>query len=168
MSPQEHKISSLIGALETISHNGAPFLRSLRATQEKWGISALVLRPTRLGKLWRPQYVLSMPAAPRWITYKKLGGFILNVTSTIMWSFNLKWCDSLWWVCVCLVTSDSSWSHGMQPARLLCPWNSPGKNIAVDCHFLLQEIFPTHVFCIFCIGRQILYHSATWEAQDLS
>ena len=27
--------------------------------------------------------------------------------------------------------------------RLLCPWNSPGKNTGVGCHFLLQGIFPT-------------------------
>ena len=26
---------------------------------------------------------------------------------------------------------------------LLCPWNSPGKNIGVGSHFLLQGIFPT-------------------------
>ena len=26
--------------------------------------------------------------------------------------------------------------HGLQPARLLCPWNFPGKNIGVGCHFL--------------------------------
>ena len=25
----------------------------------------------------------------------------------------------------------------------LCPWDSPGKNTGVGCHFLLQEIFPT-------------------------
>ena len=29
------------------------------------------------------------------------------------------------------------------PARLLCPWNSLGKNTGVGCHFLLQGIFPT-------------------------
>ena len=28
--------------------------------------------------------------------------------------------------------------HGLQPARLFCPWNSPGKNIGVDCYYLLQ------------------------------
>ena len=28
-------------------------------------------------------------------------------------------------------------------SRLLCPWDSPGKNTGVGCHFLLQEIFPT-------------------------
>ena len=39
--------------------------------------------------------------------------------------------------------SDSLQPHGLQPARLLCPWNSPGKNTGVGGHFLLQEIFPT-------------------------
>ena len=29
------------------------------------------------------------------------------------------------------------------PARLLCPWNSPGKNTGVGCHSLLQGTFPT-------------------------
>ena len=28
--------------------------------------------------------------------------------------------------------------HRQQPTRLLCPWDSPGKNTGVDCHFLLQ------------------------------
>ena len=28
-------------------------------------------------------------------------------------------------------------------ARLLCPWDSLGKNIGVGCHALLQGIFPT-------------------------
>ena len=33
--------------------------------------------------------------------------------------------------------------HGLQPARLLCPQNSPGKNTGVGCHSLLQGIFLT-------------------------
>ena len=33
--------------------------------------------------------------------------------------------------------------HGLQPASLLYPWNFPGKNTGVDCHFLLQGIFLT-------------------------
>ena len=32
---------------------------------------------------------------------------------------------------------------GPQPSRLLCPWDSPGKNTGVGCHFLLQGVFPT-------------------------
>ena len=34
--------------------------------------------------------------------------------------------------------SDSVPPHRRQPTRLLCPWNSPGKNTGVGCHFLLQ------------------------------
>ena len=39
--------------------------------------------------------------------------------------------------------------HGLQPARLLCPWDSPGKNTGVGCHFLFQRIFPTQEIVIF-------------------
>ena len=46
-------------------------------------------------------------------------------------------------VCVCSVVSNSLQSHGLQPARLLCPWDSPGKNTGMDCHSLLQWIFLT-------------------------
>ena len=34
----------------------------------------------------------------------------------------------------------TAWPHGLQPTRLLCPWDSPGKNNGVGCHFLLQCI----------------------------
>ena len=40
-------------------------------------------------------------------------------------------------LCLTLVTP---WTV---PARLLCPWDSPGKSTGVGCHFLLQGIFPT-------------------------
>ena len=36
--------------------------------------------------------------------------------------------------------SDSGRPHRRQPARLLCPWDSPGKNTGVGCHSLLQCI----------------------------
>jgi len=36
------------------------------------------------------------------------------------------------------------WPYGLQPARLLCPWDSPGKNTGVGCHALLQGVFLTH------------------------
>ena len=34
--------------------------------------------------------------------------------------------------------SDSVQPHGQQPTRLPRPWDSPGKNTGVGCHFLLQ------------------------------
>ena len=36
------------------------------------------------------------------------------------------------------VMSDSVLPHRWQPTGLLCPWDSPGKNTGVGCHFLLQ------------------------------
>ena len=33
--------------------------------------------------------------------------------------------------------------HELQPAKLLYPWDFPGKNTGVGCHVLLQGIFPT-------------------------
>ena len=50
-------------------------------------------------------------------------------------------------------------SDPLGPHRLLCPWNSPGRNTRVGCHFLLQETFPTqglNLCLLHC--RQILYH----------
>ena len=36
--------------------------------------------------------------------------------------------------------------HGLQPARLLCMWDSPGKNTGVGCHFLLLRYSQSHVW----------------------
>ena len=49
-------------------------------------------------------------------------------------------------------------SIGLQPTRLLCPWDFPSKDTGVGCHFLLQGIFPTqgsNTGLLHC--RQILY-----------
>ena len=61
------------------------------------------------------------------------------------------------------VMSDSLRPHGLYPARLLCSWDSPGKNTGVGIHFLLQGIFPTQGWnrdLLHC--RQILY----WLSQE--
>ena len=39
--------------------------------------------------------------------------------------------------------SDSLRPHGLWPTRLLRPWDFPGKNTGVGCHFFLQGIFQT-------------------------
>ena len=41
------------------------------------------------------------------------------------------------------VVSDTLRPYGPEPARLLCPWDSPDKNPGVGSLSLLQEIFPT-------------------------
>ena len=37
------------------------------------------------------------------------------------------------------VLSDSLQTHGLQSARLFCPWDFPGKNTGVGCHFPLSD-----------------------------
>ena len=50
-----------------------------------------------------------------------------------------------WCGCCCLITKSCLTLQplDLQPTRLLCPWDFPGKNTGVGCHLLLQEIFPT-------------------------
>ena len=60
---------------------------------------------------------------------------VLLAVSTSVWKGKWKW--------ICSVVSDSLQPHGLLPTRFLCPWDFPGKNTGVGCHFFLQEIFPT-------------------------
>src|SRR5574342_307245 len=43
-------------------------------------------------------------------------------------------------ITVTSVVSDSVRPHRQQPTRFPRPWDSPGKNTGVGCHFLLQCI----------------------------
>ena len=46
------------------------------------------------------------------------------------------------------VVSDSVWPHRWRPTRLPHPWDSPGKNTGVGCHFLLWlEFQPFFHWC---------------------
>ena len=51
---------------------------------------------------------------------------------TYIWTLKKKWNE------VTSVMSDSVQPHRRQPTRLPSPWDSPGKNTGVGCHFLLQ------------------------------
>ena len=39
-----------------------------------------------------------------------------------------------------LVVSNSLRQHGLSSARLLCPWDCPGKNIGMGCHFYFGHL----------------------------
>ena len=53
--------------------------------------------------------------------------------------------------------------------RLLCSWASPGKNIGVGCHFLLQGIFPTQESNLGLLPcRQILCHLSPQGRENIS
>ena len=71
---------------------------------------------------------------------------------------------------VCLVASvmfDSVQPYRLQPARLLCLWDFPGKNTGVDSHAFLQGIFLTQGLnpCLLLsrIADGFFTHWATWK-----
>ena len=85
-----------------------------------------------------------------------------SVFSSSREQYGLNYC------CCCLVTSVVSYSvraYGLEPARLLCLWDSPGKNTGLGSHALLHGIFMTQgsnpglPHC-----RQFLYCWTTKEA----
>ena len=64
-----------------------------------------------------------------------LGGWGCSHLNVILnWSTESSCCQ------VASVLSDSVQPHRRQPIRLPRPWDSPGKNTRVGCHFLLQRM----------------------------
>ena len=72
----------------------------------------------------------------------------------------------MWLFVVCVlsdsVISDSLMLLGREPARLLCPWNFPGKNTGGDCHFFLKGIFLTQGLNPCC------FHLLHWQVDSLA
>ena len=72
-----------------------------------------------------------------------------------------------WGVCAqsLQLSLDSLRRHGLKSARLLCPWDFPGKNAGVACHALLQGIFLTQGLNSCLLHRQkdslLLSHQGT-------
>ena len=71
--------------------------------------------------------------------------------------------------CVCAQDhmSDFLQPRGLQPSRLLSPWNFPGKGIGVGSHALLRRNFSIqglNLRPLHC--RWILYHWTTWKAHQ--
>ena len=62
------------------------------------------------------------------------------------------------WKWRCSVVSDSSWPHGLQPTRLLHPWDFPGKSAGVGCHCLVP-------FCLYMLNKTSQWN--TWLSKVL-
>ena len=86
------------------------------------------------------------------------------------WQYFILFYGWVIFYCVCISSSvllshAQLCTHGLQPTRLLCPWDFPGKDTGVGCHFLLQGIFPTqgsNLGLLHC--RQIIYWPSYQES----
>ena len=74
--------------------------------------------------------------AGSWLNFCSCLPCVAPVLSAHLFCFILTTLRSL---CACV--SGSVMSDSLGPHRLLCPWDSPGKNTGVDCCSLLQRIF---------------------------
>ena len=87
-----------------------------------------------------------------------LGSFLPGWIEILLYKFLLFPNYDLMWSVSHSVMSESLQLHGLQPAWLLCPWNSPGKNTEAGSHSLLQRIVSIkgwNLGLLHC--RQILY-----------
>ena len=75
-------------------------------------------------------------------------------TASLLWCMDARTCNlnlvvrRLQWTQLCMhvksLQSCPSLCDPMSwPTGVFCPWDSPGKNTGVNCHALLQGIFPT-------------------------
>ena len=70
--------------------------------------------------------------------------------------------------------SDSLRPHGLQPTRLLHPWDFPGKSTAVGCHCLLYLFLRCYELCSLyerlsnMINKQFKRVDHTWFNQEVT
>ena len=114
-----------------------------------------------------PAQELYYPLCPQFWNLKMMGfnvGLFLSLALRTLWVFqygNTVWKHVFSLECLLFgvepleiesvghsVVSNSLCPHRLQPTRLLCPWNSPGKNTGVGGCFLLQGIFPFYMFAL--------------------
>ena len=82
----------------------------------------------------------------------------------------LEWCEKVnqvegMWVLVTQPCPTPLRPHGLSTARLLCSWNSPGKNTEFNSHSLLQGIFLTQDWTqVSCIAGGFFTNWASREA----
>ena len=76
--------------------------------------------------------------------------------------------DAYWSCCYCCqvtsVVSDSVQPHRRQPTRLLCPWDSPGKDTRVGCHFLLKCMHACMLSRFSCVWLCLTLWTAAHQA----
>ena len=83
--------------------------------------------------------------------------FIRRLMFSIKCTFSLLLCVSH------SVTSNCLQPHDLQLIRLLCPWDSPGKNTGVGSCFLLQGMFSTQGWNLSSL--QVMFMYSAWQTQ---
>ena len=91
----------------------------------------------------RPQSLFILPLTPVPFDHPLLVSpvqelALFSSVSVSLVSRGCSICGSSDFVCTRAQSCLTLWPHGLRPVRLLCPWDSPGKNSGGGCHFLLR------------------------------
>ena len=91
----------------------------------------------------RPQNLFILPLTPVPFDHPLLVSpvqelALFSSVSVSLVSRGCSICGSSDFVCTRAQSCLTLWPHGLRPVRLLCPWDSPGKNSGGGCHFLLR------------------------------
>ena len=97
---------------------------SLKAMDQAWGVDTAAAKSLQSCPTLCDPIDGSPPGSPvpGILQARTLEWFAISFSNAWKW----KWSRS--------VASDSSRPHGLQPTRLLRPWDSPGKSTGVGCH----------------------------------
>ena len=140
------KLGSLTGILLLNRWLKAAFARSFICNMVCWGnkfqseipfcalllpLLLLLLLLSRFSRVRLCNPIDGSPQAPPSLGFSRQEHWSgLPLPSPMHESEKWKWSRS--------VMSDSSWPHGLQPTRLLRPWDFPGKSTGVGCHCFLS------------------------------
>ena len=100
-----------------------PRTEPLPPAVEAWSLNQWTTREV----LFPTPYVLIFK---NWLCYFQASWYIFSRYVTVLT------------VLSCSAMSDSLQPYGLQPTRLLYPWDCPNKITGVDCHFLLRGPSP--------------------------
>ena len=141
--------SGLSSCTSAICKNNPPGSTCCPKENEKYRSIFGLNHPPPLGTTWPRKPILCPPIHKKdrinccW--FKSLNfGTVYYATVVdqyrypVLWLWGEKWSEVKWLSRVWLFATP--WTVA---CRLLCPWDSPGKNTVVGCHFLFQGIFPT-------------------------
>ena len=123
---------------ETYRHRKQTYsYQSVRWGRSKLGVGIniytllLLLLLSRFSRVWLCDPIDGSPLAPPSLGFSRQAHWSgLPFPSPVHESEKWKWSRS--------VVSNPQRPHGLQPSRLLCLWDFPGKSTGVGCHYLLQ------------------------------
>ena len=126
-----------------------------------------------------PKYETILPAASYYVTValnhnQKVSFFNQFNLKNTQWSREVQERgDICIYICsVASIMSDSLRPQGWEPARFLCPWDSPGNNTGMvampSSRGISQPRDQARVSYVSCIGRWVLYHQHQQMLKEIS